>query len=290
MLAIRFGNAAAARAYLASRENDDMNNRTGRSRIARAASKLLTNLPSDLMNISTSSWHFRLVVDVGTDDPLIVGTAFPVDPNTLVTAKHVITEVHNATEHMHLDRTLVAVQVLPGNRFISWQITEIRAHETADLMLLCVDPKANRHNPPLWVPPWRIRRTAPRRGEWAMAIGYVEGTLRISSRNPNGGGVIEISDKGQMNFGIVKTVYKEKRDSVMLPCPCFEVGANFGAGMSGGPVFDKRGRLCGIVASGVDSIEELASSFAVTLWPSLSYLYGDSFYISSSGMLAKRHD
>lgn len=267
-----------------------MNNRTRRSRIARAASKLLTSLPSDLMNMYTSSWHFRLVLDVGTDDPLIVGTAFPVASNTLVTAKHVITEVHNATEHMHLDRTLVAVQVLPGNRFISWKITEIRAHETADFMLLHVDSEVNRHNPPLWIPPWKIRKTAPKRGELAMAMGYVEGKLRISSRNPNGGGVIEITDKGQMNFGIVKTVYKERRDSVMLPCPCFEVGANFGSGMSGGPVFDKRGRLCGIVATGVDSIEKVVSSFAVTLWPSLSYLCGDSFYISSSGMLAMRHD
>lgn len=239
------------------------------------------------MNVNTSSWHFRLVTDVGTDDPLIVGTAFPIGQKTLVTAKHVLEETWEAKENLDIKRNLFAVQALPQNRIILWVITQVIAHKTADLMLLYVDPEANRHNPTLWVPPWRARRNAPHKGEMVMAVGYVKGKLRIASRNPNGGGVLEMSDQGQMNFGMVKTVHNKSRDRVMLPCPCFEIGASFGPGMSGGPVFDRKGRICGIVSTG---IEGAVSSYAVTLGPSLPELFGDSFYISPSGTLEERID
>ena len=56
----------------------------------------------------------------------------------------------------------------------------------------------------------------------------------------------------------------------MLPCPCFEVSADLGAGMSGGPVFDKNGSLCGIVSSG---FEGAASSHVVTVGSSLAEIY-----------------
>lgn len=262
-----------------------MTTRKKARQLTRAAAKLMNKLPSDLKNVSTSSWYFRLVVGVGTDDPFIVGTAFPIGKTTLVTAKHVLDETWNARENMEINRNLVAVQALSENRVILWTITQAIAHKTADLMLLYVDPEANRHNPPLWVPPWRVRENAPRKGEMVMAIGYIEGRLRIASRNPNGGGVLAISDQGQINFGMVRTVHDKGRDRVMLPCPCFEIGASFSPGMSGGPVFDKNGKLCGIVSTGIEGAE---SSYAVTLGPSLSELFGESFYISPSGTLAER--
>ena len=262
-----------------------MSIRTKDRRLGQAASNLLKNLPSDLMNVSTSSWHFRLVVDVGTDDPSIVGTAFPIGQQTLVTAKHVVEEAWEAKEDMEVDRPLFAVQALTENRIVLYKITQMLAHKAADLMLLYVDPEANMYNPALWVPPWKILRNAPHKGEMVMAIGYVKGKLRIASRKPNGGGVLEMSDQGEMDFGMVRTVHNKGRDRVMLPCPCFEVGASFRPGMSGGPVFDKKGRLCGIVSTG---IEGAVSSYAVTLWPSLSDLCGESLYISSSGTLCWR--
>ena len=264
-----------------------MNARTQRERLTRAASKLMKRLPPDLMNVSTSSWHYRLVTGVGTDNPLIVGTAFPIGRETLVTAKHILNETWDAKENMDISGNLFAVQALTQNNILLWEITEMIAHKSADLMLLHVDPKANRHNPTLWVPPWKACRNAPQRGEMVMAIGYIEGKLRIASRKPNGGGVLALSDKGKIEFGMVKRVYSKGRDRVMLPCPCFEIGARFSPGMSGGPVFDRKGRICGIVSTG---FEGAVSSYAVTLGPSLTELFGQSFYISPAGTLVERVD
>ena len=84
---------------------------------------------------------------------------------------------------------------------------------------------------------------------------------------------------------MVRRVHNKGRDRVMLPCPCFEIGARFRPGMSGGLVFDKNGRICGIVSTG---FEGAVSSYAVTLGPSLSELFGESFYISPSGVLEER--
>ena len=262
-----------------------MNSGKASRRLARAATRILDKLPSDLKNLNTSSWHFRLVVDVGTDDPLIIGTAFPIGQRILVTAKHVLEEAWKARGNIEISRNLFAVQTLTKDGIILWVITQAITHKTADLMILDVDPEANRHNPNLWVPPWRLRRNAPRKGDMVMAIGYIEGKLRIASRNPNGGGVLELSDQGQIEFGMVRTVHNKGRDRVMLPGPCFEIGARFRPGMSGSPVFDKSGRICGIISTGV---EGAVSSYAVTLWPSLSELFGETFYISPSGVLAER--
>ena len=55
----------------------------------------------------------------------------------------------------------------------------------------------------------------------------------------------------------------------MLPFPCYRVSARFDAGMSGGPVFDEYGSLCGLVCANVDGSHQSGESisFVTTLWP-----------------------
>ena len=233
--------------------------------------KIFSNFPPGIMNVPISAWTLSIIVDMGTDSPFIVGTAFPIRDGVLVTAKHILREFQDATEPVHTDRTLSALQILPRNRFITWRITGTIVHKNADLAVLFAAP--NENGTEFWIPPWTISQDAPRKGEWVGAFGNVESSCHIVSRNSNGGGIVEVINKGQANFGVVNNVYDDCRDQVMLPCPCFEIGVNFGSGMSGGPVFDEQGKICGIVSS---SIEGGSSSYAVTLWPSLSQIYNGS--------------
>lgn len=238
------------------------------------ARKILSNFPPEIVNVPISAWTLSMVVDMGTDNPAVVGTAFPISDGVLVTAKHILEELHNATKPGHMNRTLSALQILPGKRFVTWRITGTIVHKNADLAVLFAAP--DKDGAEFWIPAWRISQVAPQKGEWVGAFGNVRSRCHIVSRNTDGGGIIEVANEGQANFGMVNNVYKNYRDTVMLRCPCFEVGVNFESGMSGGPVFDERSKICGIVSS---SIRGASSSHAVTLWPSLTEIYDGSFMI-----------
>ena len=72
------------------------------------------------------------------------------------------------------------------------------------------------------------------------------------------------------SVGVVREIYERGRDRGMLSFPCYRVGARFDAGMSGGPVFDEYGSLCGLVCAGLDDgSHEYGEpiSYVTTLWP-----------------------
>ena len=224
--------------------------------------------PAKLKTTAMSAWIFPLIADLGKSNPTIVGTALSIRNGVLITAKHILDETRDATEHTNINRNLCALQVLPNSDHVKWEITHMVVHEDADLAVLFAEQNSNRNSHV--VPQFSISRRAPQRGEWIVAHGYVKGELNVISRSPDGGGVMEISNKCQTSFGVVKEVYEDSRDSIMLPCPCFEVSGRFSPGMSGGPVFNRKAELCGIVSTGIEGAK---SSFAVTLGPSLSQIY-----------------
>ena len=231
--------------------------------------------PPELLDLQTSELLLRLVADINTD-PKIVGTATVISDGVMLTAKHVLEEWWDATEPGAVNRSLTALQHLRGNRFFTWQGSESTVHKNADMAVFRVVPSNKNKGTHRWVYPPRIRPDAPREGDWIVAFGYTKGKLQ-ASRNPDGSAHLEVADQPRASFGVVKKVYETYRDRVMLPCPCFEVSADLGAGMSGGPVFDKNGSLCGIVSSG---FEGAASSHVVTLGPSLAEIYPVNFGVA----------
>ncbi len=73
--------------------------------------------------------------------------------------------------------------------------------------------------------------------------------------------------------GIVKKVYDRTRGSTM-DNPCFETNAPYQGGMSGGPIFDEYGLVCGSIASSMlptvyDEPGTEPWSHATSMWPLL---------------------
>ena len=68
--------------------------------------------------------------------------------------------------------------------------------------------------------------------------------------------------------GEVKEIYALHRDSKMN-FPCYQVNARFDGGMSGGPVFNDNGHMCGIICSNIPpySKDEEHISYVASLWP-----------------------
>lgn len=52
----------------------------------------------------------------------------------------------------------------------------------------------------------------------------------------------------------------------MLSFPCFEIQAHYVGGMSGGPIFNEAGHLCGLICAGQD---DAPVAYGVALWPML---------------------
>jgi len=80
---------------------------------------------------------------------------------------------------------------------------------------------------------------------------------------------INIDGKGAATLGEVKEIHPEKRDTVRMPFPCFRINARFEGGMSGGPIFNKAGHLCGLICSTLppNNEDEGHISYATILWP-----------------------
>ena len=57
---------------------------------------------------------------------------------------------------------------------------------------------------------------------------------------------IPINFAVRLSFGKITAIFEEMRDRVMLPFPCIQTDVSIYGGNSGGPMFDMRGRICGI--------------------------------------------
>lgn len=77
-----------------------------------------------------------------------------------------------------------------------------------------------------------------------------------------------------VSVGEVTERYPRGRDRVMLPWPSVEVNCRAWGGMSGGPAFDSRGFVIGLVCSSVsDSSGASTPTFLSLLWPALAAQY-----------------
>ena len=81
-------------------------------------------------------------------------------------------------------------------------------------------------------------------------------------------GNVSIPVSARYTSGRVMEIHHAGRDRVMLPGPCFAVECDAFGGMSGGPVFDSRGYLIGIVSSSYSG--EAPVAFVSAIWPALT--------------------
>lgn len=105
-----------------------------------------------------------------------------------------------------------------------------------------------------------VSRRMPLVGEPVALLGFVASQPEFP--------LIDVKGTPHLRFGYVIDCYPQGRDA-QLPGPCFAVAIGASGGMSGGPAFDERGRLVGIVSSSIeDGIEGVA--FVSMLIPALS--------------------
>ena len=227
-------------------------------------------IATELANPVTEHALLLLGRDEETIHPL--GTAVFVSPGLAITAKHVVEESWRVygTSDVPMERRggqtanfeMLAVQY-PGEKSdAAIRIARgVWACLYSDIAAISLEPADDLAKSYVFTNLPMLSVLPPVKGEKVTAFGYA-----LSS-------VVTLADN-QLNFslnpltapGTVTEVYPEYRDRGMLSFPCFQIEAHFIGGMSGGPIYNANGELCGLVCSG-DNATPVA--YGVTLWPIL---------------------
>ena len=187
------------------------------------------------------------------------GSAAMVGPGLAVCAAHVLQDQGYAEKLASGETTLVAQAPLPGGMLL-WTVLRFSLVPNADLAVLSLTLSSsfpeNRHFDFA-----SITTRMPAVGDELTITGLsaIRRTEAVSSAT-------HLEMVPGCVKGLVIDSYPEGRDRAMLPGPCFAVDCDARGGMSGGPVFDSRGHLVGVVSS---SYEGGATTFVSHVWPAL---------------------
>jgi len=206
------------------------------------------------------------------DQEYASGTAVIIAAYLAITAKHVIDDYFNIYDRISSREitgelkgtfSLFAFQSLNNIKDNGvWSISRLWPCQGTDLYILQLTPYSDTAKNYKWrCPP--VNFSLPKIGDRIAAFGYAKSKIDNV-----------LFYEASTAVGEVIEVHEEMRDSVRLNFPCFMVNAKFEGGMSGGPVFNDSGELCGLVCSNLSplSIHEPHVSYVTLLKPLLSTL------------------
>jgi hypothetical protein len=188
----------------------------------------------------------------------LIGTGFWItETGHLITAWHVIEDNIGADG---VDRgPIYAMQALGGGAAIPRVLRKSHQHKLFDLALsetlVLGGPYANRTQPlpmtldepkigdPLFTHAFLSRDQKFNDDKYkGISTASFDGLMAI----PDLGLTYELSFQAREGFGHLTAIFNEARDRVLLPFPCFQSDIPLYGANSGGPVFDKKGRICAV--------------------------------------------
>jgi len=205
----------------------------------------------------------------------IMGTSVMVTPGLALTARHVIHDCLKYYEgldagslpggrNIDVTFTMEAVQFLSGSDAVRWWVKRIYCSAITDVAFLEMQPLFD-WDKILIRSKVELNLFQPEPQSRIAAFGYPKGVITLDANS------VEVALNPHTAIGEVVEVHRRGRDS-RLPFPTFRTNARFDAGMSGGPVFDETGRLCGLICSNLPpfTADEDHVSYVALLWPSMA--------------------
>jgi Trypsin-like peptidase domain len=209
------------------------------------------------MGLTNMSSVIVPVVVIGPGCFKYVGTAFNMAPDGLfVTAAHSLEGRNGALywQEKYPGSHIVVIWVgsgagedvpdlLGGPMWVtSWTKYE---QPESDLALLRAGVLKNGEPYPL--PTLRLSTRLPRVGERIAGLGYPNPKVESDTSTPE---LREITLDHSLHVAVgeIREMYEERRDALMMPFAGFQTEAVFESGMSGGPVFNEDGFVCGVIS------------------------------------------
>ena len=215
---------------------------------------------------------YRMIYMNGSDFASASGSCVCVGFPYFITAKHVVMDYINQTsksdiktDKVTLDRGVSAFT----QTISSYQIVLAKATESGTFISLLVDElylPINKADLALMkvrvgniegdnsIPRTVLDLRVPALGGIVCSAGFANSETHVELSN--GGINISVNDDFVKTTGEIVEVFTEKRDSIRLNFPCFQSNLKLVPSMSGGPVFNDLGFLCGLNCGSFDFAEE----------------------------------
>lgn len=199
-----------------------------------------------------------------------LGTGFMIGADGLMmTATHVLREAYLKGTGSHapagastVDMELYALYLTneqhgPNNEFFAgglWPIDKIWFSEELDIAF-CWLRSATKNDVPLKFPVVKLSPGLPTTGQNIVGFGYYKMENETSEYTAE---KIELKYSQNTAFtkGIIQELHPLGRDNCMLKFPVFHTDARFDGGMSGGPIFNESGAVCGVICSSMPPFED----------------------------------
>jgi len=195
-----------------------------------------------------------IVAGGGDKRPLAWGSGVFVAPGVALTATHVIQDYWRELDEEGGWRDskaatfpIQAIQYIPRlDRFVTWHVFLATHRDSSDVAVLQLTPEESQYPDGYdWRYPTLDLRPVSA-GTRVQAFGFP--TAEVVYDSDSKGWSLQHAAGGSV--GEITNVFPDGRDKVKLPFPCFEMNIETRGGMSGGPVVNIEGNLCGIVTSG----------------------------------------
>lgn len=187
----------------------------------------------------------------------ILGTGVLVAPGVVMTARHV---VEAQEQQLRGGEQELICSGITADGLVIWRCRGVTLLGNTDIAFLMVEAASALPNTLRQV---TLTTRMPRVGEKIVIVG-----IRHHADSP-----VEITSETNLSMmaasGDVVARYEQRRDSVLLPHPCFEVNCAAIGGMSGGPAFDEDGFLVGLVTSSIEG-ESTGPTFVSLPWPAFA--------------------
>jgi len=206
------------------------------------------------------------------------GSAFIIGNGLALTAAHILEKPFDSTFRVHTENeknrfSIVGFQKVNGSKnAVIWQVKSAylspiqsdkeNEDRSIDVALLKISPQQHSLEERYNILSFELNIASPIVGDIVSAYGFSNSKIK--------GDTTPSSYKFDNNFrkieGEVTQIFSMHRDRGFLTFPCFEVNANFDHGMSGGPIFNQQGQVCGVITSGNNFN---GPSYGSILWPAM---------------------
>lgn len=205
-------------------------------------------------------------------EEIVSGTAFVIGQGIAITAYHVIADfveryegIRDVESYLNISfEILLFLSLNQAKDVLPIKVLRLWSSKPLDIAILALGVPDGWPDNYVWKTP-QLNLLPPKVGERIAAFGFALSDVRHNEGEPHP--TIDLHPR--TSTGIVSQIHHQARDSSRMPFPCFQTNARFDGGMSGGPVFDSSGSVCGIICSNLPPTDEDEEhiSYASTLWP-----------------------